>query len=184
MKVRLFVALGLLPEVKDELARIAGALAPFVPGALWVPRDNYHLTLAFLGWVADERVPEISDALRQGVAELREGSARLDDLGAFPSERRARVVWVGLADPEGVVEAMAGAVHESMAGIGSPPEERPFRAHVTLARSKTPGLVAFPEDAAPAPLAVPVGRVTLFRSHLRRPAPRYEALAEFPFRRG
>ena len=56
---RMFVALALPNAVRDELARAIGVLERHVDGARWVPRENLHLTLAFLGYVDEERVPAV-----------------------------------------------------------------------------------------------------------------------------
>lgn len=147
-----------------------------------MPDDNLHVTLGFLGWVPAERVQPISEALGRAVAGLLAGVATLDGLGAFPSLRRARVVWAGLRDPAGVVASTAAAAADAMAEAGLQPERRPFHAHVTLCRLRTPRAVAFPAGLGVPAMPVPVDRVTLFRSHLGRPAPRYEPLAVFPLR--
>lgn len=147
-----------------------------------MPEDNFHVTLGFLGWVADERVQPISEALGRAVAGLLAGVATLAGLGAFPSTRRARVVWAGVRDPSGVVASTAAAAAEAMLEAGREPERRPFHAHVTLCRLRTPRAVAFPDGVDVPAVPVPVDRVTLFRSHLGRPAPRYEPLAVSPLR--
>lgn len=174
--MRLFVALALPEAVRKELSRIVGLIAPVNPGVRWVPEENYHLTLAFLGGVSDERVSDVVSALRSGVAGIVAGSARLDVLGAFPSARRARVLWVGLADAEGVIARLSTAVGEAVAALGFPREDRPFTPHVTVGRRKDAAPLRAPQPIPVAPMAVPVDRVTLYRSHLGRPSPRYEVV--------
>lgn len=168
--------------MKEECARSSEILRASVPGARWVPSENLHLTLAFLGHVDDARIPDISDAIARAVAGLVDFPAHVEGLGAFPSPRRARVLWAGLADPAGGLAAVATAVTEAMEAIGFPRERRAFTAHVTLARMDPPGSVDLAAVAVE-PVRFTVDRVTLFQSHLGRPAPRYEALATFPFRR-
>ena len=181
--MRLFAGLALPDEVKDDLARAARALEPSIPSARWVPRENYHATVSFLGGVEDERVAEVTEALRAAAATVARGEARVDGLGAFPSSRRARVVWAGLADPDAVIAQVAEAVLAALEGIGFPREQRAFHGHVTIARLKVPVSVSL--DLARGPAGrVPVAALTLFRSHLGRPAPRYEELAAFPLRGG
>ena len=94
--MRLFVAVDLPATVKDELDHAVDALRPALPDAKWVPRDNVHLTVSFLGEVGDERVDGIGAALREGVAGTAPFAVRLAGSGAFPSPRRARVLWAGL----------------------------------------------------------------------------------------
>lgn len=180
--MRLFVALELPPGTKDELARAIERLRPELPEARWVPRENLHVTLAFLGEVPEERLGAISAAIGDAASGLVDFATHLEGVGAFPSARRARVVWAGLADAAGGIASMADAVASALEPHGFRREERAFAAHVTLARLKVPRpLAPVAIDLDPTPF--PVERITLMRSRLGRPAPRYEALATFPFRR-
>lgn len=174
--------MDLPPSVKDAAAAIEDAWQKVAPAsARWVPRDNLHVTMKFLGPVADERTHEIAGAVAGAVDGMVDFSVRLGETGAFPSVRRARVLWVGLEDPAGGLGMLAAAVEEAMAPLGFEPENRPFTAHLTVARLKVPRAVSLVAGAPGEPFLV--DRLTLFQSVLRRPAPRYEALATFPFRR-
>lgn len=181
--MRLFVAVELPGHVKDELARAVEALRPVAPEAKWVPRDNLHLTVKFLGEVRDEGVGEISSAVGAVAAGFVDFRTHLEGIGCFPSERRARVVWVGLADPAGGIGAIAAALDETFEPLGFAREKRSFTAHLTLARLRAPRPIGHLPEIALDPTPFPIERLTLFGSHLRRPAPVYEALATFPFRR-
>lgn len=160
----------------DVIERLRGA----IPGARWVPRQNLHATLSFLGSVDAERIPDIARAVGRAVADLADMPAALEGLGAFPNEAHARVVWAGISDLSGGVEVLAGEVFAAMEALGFPRDDRPFRAHVTLARLRDPALVHL--DVAIEPMRFIVDRVTLFESHIGR-VPQYEPLASFPFRR-
>jgi RNA 2',3'-cyclic 3'-phosphodiesterase len=179
--LRLFVAIELPAEAQDA---VEAAIAPWreaFPRARWVPAANRHVTVKFLGqtwprlrgWV-EERV---ADAARSAVA----FETSLTELGAFPSARRARVLWVGLDDRPGRMAEVALGLDVALAEEFRP-ETRAFTPHLTVARSDPP--LELPPDyatTAVAPVRFRVDHVTLFRSHLRRPAPRYEPLATFPF---
>ena len=104
----------------------------------------------------------------------------LRGIGAFPSSRRARVVWVGLDDPDGRIASVANAVASALEPVGFPREQRPWTAHLTLARMRVPGNVAEVLRHAVPGGTFDADAVTLFRSRLARPAPRYEALKRFP----
>jgi 2'-5' RNA ligase len=182
-KVRLFVAVEVPKPVRAELMRAIGALRPALADAKWVPEQNLHLTLAFLGWADPEMVPEVSDAIASSVAGHVDFTARLGGLGAFPSMRRARVLWAGIDDPASGIAGLAGSVCDAVTAIGFPQEERPFHAHVTLARMRAQAPIEL-TGVDLDPLPIPVERVTLFQSNLGKPSPRYDALATFPFRRG
>lgn len=170
------------PAVRDELGRVMEHLVASLPGARWVPPQNIHLTLAFLGWVDEGRISEISGAIGSAVADHVDFRVRLGELGAFPTLRRARVIWAGLDDPTHGTSALADSVAGALEPLGFEREARAFAPHLTIARFKVPRPVTL--DATPEPIAFPVERISLFESHLRRPAPVYEELATFPFRRG
>jgi len=168
--------------VKEELARAISALEKSVVGARWVPVQNIHVTLAFLGRVEDGRVSTLSAAIADAVQSHVDFTVRLGELGAFPSARRARVIWAGLDDPTRGLAGLADSVAEALEALGFAREARAFQPHATIARLKQPALVEL--IVTPAPVAFPVERISLFESHLGRPAPVYEELATFPFRRG
>jgi 2'-5' RNA ligase len=146
-----------------------------------VPPENIHCTLSFLGRVEDARVLDVSSAIGGAVTDLVDFPTHLETLGAFPSQKRARVVWVGLADQAGGIASVADAVQGSLERLGFEREKRAFTPHLTLARLKTPRAVDLSYDLEP--VRFQVDRVTLFQSTRGRPNARYEALATFPFRR-
>lgn len=178
----MFVALALPAAVKDELARVIGVLEEKIAGARWVPRDNLHLTLAFLGRFDDERVGEVSAAVAGAVQGHVDFGVRLGELGAFPSMRRARIVWAALEDPTSGLAGLADSVGEALQPLGFPREVRAFTAHVTLARIKKPARVSL--DGPMEPISFQVERIGLFQSKLGRPHAVYTELATFPFKRG
>jgi RNA 2',3'-cyclic 3'-phosphodiesterase len=168
--------------VKEELGRAIAALEGSVPSARWVPVQNIHVTLAFLGRVDEERIGPLAAAIADAVQDHVDFTVRLGELGAFPSVRRARVIWAGLDDPSRGLAGLADSVAEAAEPLGFRREARAFQSHATIARLKVPAPVEL--AVTPAPLTFAVERISLFESHLQRPAPVYEELATFPFRRG
>lgn len=181
--MRLFVAVELPDEIKDELDRLAASLRGAAPHAKWVPRDNFHLTLSFLGEVAEERLSELEDAIAPVASAARGIRARLGAIGAFPSPRRGRVLWAALDAEPGRLEEVAAKTAEALEPLGFPPETRPWTAHVTLARFRVPEPVSSLLEPPVAPLAFELEGLTIFRSRLARPAPRYEVVSRLPSRR-
>ena len=151
---RIFFALWPDEPAAAELERLAGELASATLGKA-VPRGKIHLTLAFLGEVAPERL-EIALAL---AAKLRGRSfeARFDCIGAF---RQARVAWAGMSDPPAALlelqENLASALRDAGFGL----EDRPYAPHITLARRIARGLPRTPH----APIAWHARNLTLVRS--------------------
>jgi RNA 2',3'-cyclic 3'-phosphodiesterase len=126
---RLFVAIDVPPEVR---AQLVGCKRP-IAGARWVPEDQIHLTLRFIG-DADEAAQR---AIEAELAKVRARAFELaiDAVGQFPANRSARVLWAGVKPIEALV-SLAKQVEEAVVAAGLEPETRAFSPHVTLARMK------------------------------------------------
>lgn len=166
-----------LPALLDELATLQADVKPVEPG-------NLHFTLSFLGQVDEAMRPALARALAAAVEGLRAFDLELAGVGAFPSARRPRVVWAGVADPRPLV-AVALRVREELAKVGAPADEKDFRAHLTLARVRSPRgveeVVSFLKRHGNEPLpATRVEDVRLYKSVLGPHGPTYEALETAP----
>jgi RNA 2',3'-cyclic 3'-phosphodiesterase len=126
---RLFVAIDIPQPVKDALTRYTREL----PAARWVPADQIHLTLRFIGEVGPQTFAAIKEAL-SGLSFDR-FSLALRGVGHFPPGKRPRVLWVGV-EPCAALTALYRDLELALAGAGIEPEPRPFSPHLTLARLK------------------------------------------------
>jgi len=159
-------------------------LRPEIPRARWTKPESWHLTLKFFGEVPEERLPGLIEAIERATQGTGEVESSLEDLGAFPSVSRARVLWAGVADPELKLRTLAERIG---AETGYPPEDR-FKAHLTLARFRAPVSVGKvidrhrPMDLDPSPFVI--DKATLVHSVLGREGARYSPVAEFPFSTG
>jgi 2'-5' RNA ligase len=178
---RLFVALEIPAEV---CAAVEAAFAPWrapLPTARWVPPENLHVTVRFLGSVRPEVVDEVSSAVGSAAAAVAPFGTRLDGVGAFPSASRGRVLWAGLHDPLGRM-AELGLALDAALGPTFRREVRAFRPHVTVARCDPPArlpqaFAATPLDPAP----FEVVRAVLFESvPVGGGSPRYEPVGVHP----
>jgi 2'-5' RNA ligase len=175
--VRLFVALALPAELRERLRLL---VAHRFAGAKWVPPENYHLTLRFIGEVDNGRADDI-DASLSGVS-ARGFDLTLAGVGAFEARGRANALWVGV-EKNPALEHLRAKVESAVVRAGCEPERRRFTPHVTLARLDNPDPVKLGEflrthglfRAAP----VPVERFTLFSSHLARDQAHYTAEADY-----
>jgi RNA 2',3'-cyclic 3'-phosphodiesterase len=180
--MRLFVAIDPPDDVKAALGTVVDRLRPSAPDARWVPSENIHATVSFLGEVAEERAGAIREALGSTAARYAPVPTATAGAGAFPSARRARVLWVGLDDPGRKLVDIAGAVAAALEPLGFESERRAWTPHLTLARFRTPANAAPLLGRAVVPeRSFVVARLTLFRSRLARPAPVYEPIDRFPF---
>jgi len=182
---RSFVALWIPPEWTEYLDAVARPLATQTSGLSWVRPENLHLTIRFLGDLDDAGVRRASESVTRSAAAAIAPRARLGSLGAFPDFDRARVVWVGLAEGERDVSGLAGAVNDALARDGFGPPDKPFRAHLTLARVRegAKGLAAIREAVLPdPPPRAFLDRVAVMKSDLHRAGARYTALADVRLR--
>jgi len=127
--LRLFVALALPAALKAQLAVLSGG----IPGAKWVPPENYHLTLRFIGEVESWRAQEVDDAL--ATIRARPFELSLRGLGTFEKGGRIHALWVGAEKTEGLA-FLQSKVETALQRIGLEPERRRFAPHVTLARTE------------------------------------------------
>ncbi len=153
-------------------ARICAVRNEFGGGAVcWVPAENLHLTLKFLGNVEEDRVASIRSALREALADTAGFRVTAKGLGVFPSSHRPRVLWIGLAAPE--LGQVAGRVERALEPLGIERATTRFRPHATIGRwrrSEPRGLALREELARWRDRefgVVRVDEVTLFRSLLR-----------------
>jgi 2'-5' RNA ligase len=101
-----------------------------------VARDNLHFTVKFLGEVSEDTVKEVDRRLR-GLT-LSSFDVQVRGVGAFPDQRRPRVVWAGVArESEQAIDGAASAVIGALAGVGKP-DDHEFHAHITLSRVRSP----------------------------------------------
>ena len=182
--MRLFVAVDVDQTTREAATRLRATLRrerPAVERALrWVEPENLHLTLRFLGDRED------LDALQQVLAApfSQPGfSFQWKALAWLPPHGRARVLHAAVGEGATALGALAAEIAGRLAALGIPPEDRPFTAHLTLARVRDgaePGIVrqlaALMPAGAFAPLArVAVESVVLYESRLSPRGPTYLA---------
>jgi RNA 2',3'-cyclic 3'-phosphodiesterase len=130
--VRSFVALELDPTVRAAVADYLAMLRSTIGGVAWSKPEQLHVTLKFLGNVAEPRIPALTDRLRALAGAQPPFTLEVRGVGAFPSVARPRVVWVGIRAP--AIAALASGVDRCCGEEGIPLEARPFHPHVTLGR--------------------------------------------------
>jgi 2'-5' RNA ligase len=137
--VRAFVALPLTPIVRERLAQAVSQLRTqtWSEALRWAPAENLHLTLRFLGEVAETSVPGLLDRLRLRLEALGGFHCGFAGLFLFPHAARPRVVAARLSSELRLPE-LARAVEEALVEEGFEREPRVFRAHITLARFPRP----------------------------------------------
>jgi 2'-5' RNA ligase len=184
--VRLFVAAEPAESVRIAAAACALRLrrrleaAGAGSGLRWVPAENLHLTVWFLGEVSDARATAVLESLAPRM-HAPAFDLRLAGFGAFPPSGPPRVLWIGVAQGVGELARAHDEVGERLAPWGFAPEGRAYSAHLTIARVKEP-----PRGAARLALreAIAVDRcvdaLTVFRSRTSSHGATYEPLLRVP----
>lgn len=133
---RLFVAVEIPDGVKDGIHEVQEELRRVVrsPQVRWTRREQYHLTLRFLGNVESARLTELQRDLAAACRGVGALQLWVEGLGFFPDARRPRVAWLGLSDSRDLLRQLQRRVQWATAGFAAGLAEAPFTAHVTLAR--------------------------------------------------
>lgn len=132
--MRVFVAVNFPARLRQKIARLCRPIQEAgVPGR-WNEADQIHLTLKFIGEIPATEVDPISEALAEVAGSFRPFDMKFGVIGAFPSPRRPRVVWLGVEQtPE--LRFIKDDLERRLAELGIAREERPYQPHVTLGRA-------------------------------------------------
>ena len=134
-QVRCFIAVELPEEVRDEIAQLQAQLkSGNQPGVKWVDPYGIHLTLKFLGSIAQDRINEITKAMVEAAHGIAPFQLKVEVLGVFPNLRRVQVVWVGIGGEVEKLAQLQQGIESALAKLGFAPERRRFTPHLTLAR--------------------------------------------------
>jgi len=174
-KVRAFFGLPLPEEQRSALADFLGACAAAAPAFRWTPSANLHLTVRFLGGVDGEVARAIAERVE---AQLPHGfEVGLGEIGSFKRGSRSRVVWLGLRTGAEALTQLAAQVETECVAAGLAAEQRPFTAHLTLARARERDGEMLPRLPG-LPLLRPwrAAELILYSSHLGRAGATYEPL--------
>lgn len=145
----------------------------------WTRAEGRHVTMAFLGQVEDERAQAAGDVMATVAARNRATSVEVGGLGAFPSARRARVLWVSVEDPSGALAALAADLQAALRADGFQVDDREFRGHLTLGRVADRRGVELVDTIGVdrhQRVTVPLDSLVLFESHLSPSGARYRPL--------
>jgi 2'-5' RNA ligase len=191
--IRSFIAIDLSEEARTELARLQSRLKEASPpkAIRWTDPKNVHLTLHFLGELAEDRLENVSRTLRDAAAAHTPFSLNLSNLGCFPSTRRTRIVWVGLSgDTDNLVALQSDLGDRLKKGVGFEPETRAYSPHLTIGRvrkgvtqNRLRALGQILEEQIPRVgrlATLPVDYIHFIRSDLKPDGPIYTSLAKAP----
>lgn len=189
--MRTFLALEISPAIRQSIASTLETLAQQVPHRTvrWVRPENVHLTLVFLGDFPSEDIPHVHEAVQQAIGVTSPLDLTVGGLGAFPRPQAPRVIWVGVREPTGRLEALEARLEEGLRRLGWEPPAEPFRPHLTLGRvrrgaprsdlERLAALLQSPSSGELGSMIAP--EVVVFRSDLTPGGAVYTRLAAIPF---
>ncbi len=135
-RVRTFIALHLTEDVQGRLASAQDTLAGAEARVRWVPRQNIHLTLKFLGGVEDRMLGEVCSAAAEAAEQVEPFRFDVAGVTAMPPAGALRLIWAGVCEPTGALAELHDLLSGACEGLGFKGEQRGFRPHLTLGRFK------------------------------------------------
>lgn len=180
--MRTFIAVELDKEIKKTLSKIQDKLKTAQADVKWVEPENIHLTLKFLGEVEENKIPKISQILKDISSQLKPFTIALSELGAFGGLKYPRVVWIGIAEGKTELSKLVELIEARLAQLKFPKEKRGFSAHFTLGRfrsGKNKDILYQKLNTIQVPeLKQEIKPIALFKSTLTPKGPVYEKIAE------
>ena len=188
MSARVFVAIDVGAAVRTEAARVIQVITNKIdavktpPKITWVKPAALHVTLRFIGEVAEAALPALCQQLAPPFA-MAPFEVEWRGVGTFPSPRHPRALWLGVVAGGSPLGALEAEVSRRLAGTIDP-EARPLLPHLTLGRIKMAGAgVDWPkllQSVEVRGARSVVDRVTLYRSQLAQKGPHYTGLVSAP----
>jgi 2'-5' RNA ligase len=133
--IRSFIAVDLPDALNTALEKASQQLQEELSGGpvRWVPVNNIHLTLKFLGDVSDNNIPVLETILKTEAANHHIFEISVGGFGVFPNASRPRVLWVGVEAPDELM-SLQRRIDMETARLGYAPDQRAFNPHLTLGR--------------------------------------------------
>ena len=139
MTIRSFLAFPISSELKESLRHVLNDLQQTRADVKWVPRENLHFTLKFLGDVPATETSQVCDAVAAAVAELPAFELEVRSVGAFPSIHRPRTLWLGAGVGAEELTRVQRHIQIALKKLRYPPEGRKFTPHLTIGRVRSGG---------------------------------------------
>lgn len=181
--IRTFIAAPLDTSVHDFLLHHQQHIAqqPWARGIRWIPQQNVHLTLRFLGATNPRQVSSLHRYLQQTITQLPAFDITLMQPGPFPTIKRPRVIAAAVKRSQALLQ-LVETIEAQVVKVRFTPEERPYRGHITIGRVKRsiPGRELLAET--PEAIQTTIGSVVLFQSELTSEGAIYSKLHEYPLR--
>jgi len=175
--MRVFIAIELPENIKEELEKLVISLKRSISNVKWVEKENFHITLRFIGEVDKDKVLQIEKILDEVGSRFSPFEAELSGLGKFP-----HVLWVGIEKGNNILKDIAYAIEGSLLREGFQPSDKLFSPHITLGRVKRE-IKKLPIEKSFGPLSFTVDSITLMESQLFPTGPVYSPIKIAKFKK-
>ena len=184
--IRTFIALEIGEKIKKRIVEVQDKIKQ--TNSLigkWVPGENLHLTLKFLGDTKLKLIEQIKDKIKECSNDEHAMSYSLTHIGVFPNEKFTRVIWAGIEGTNSQITNLAKKLEESIFRLGFKKEKRGFKTHITFCRIKQildrnrfrTTLEEINKDFKP--IEFIINKITFFESNLTPTGPIYTALFNY-----
>jgi 2'-5' RNA ligase len=182
--VRAFICIDTPATAKDRIGELQAKLKGVEAQVSWVKPSNIHLTLKFLGPVADTQIDQVVAACRSAARDIGPFEVNIGGAGCFPSARSPRVLWVGITEIPEPLSRLYSEIEGHLAALGFERESRNFAPHLTIGRLNSQRNAAqLAEQLALhgfAPETFVTGEIILMQSQLNPKGAIYTPLAVIP----
>ncbi|MBN1932151.1 MAG: RNA 2',3'-cyclic phosphodiesterase [Desulfobacterales bacterium] len=134
--IRTFIAIELPQNILASIFKVQEGIRGYGFKLRWVPPQNVHLTLKFLGYISNTDVKKIGEAMVESIEGHFPIQLAAKGIGIFPGIKRPRVLWVGMIGQVDLLSKLQKNIDEKLEMVGFQPEKRTFRGHLTIARVK------------------------------------------------
>ena len=133
--MKLFVTVNMSTYIKEEIMEIMPQLRSNITEGRFVPMDNLHITMLFLGEVDKEKLSLVEKAMDESIKGIEPFVLMIEGLGVFPNEKHPNILWAGVKGDIVVLNKLYGKLLENIRKLGLPHDAKSsYTPHVTLAR--------------------------------------------------
>jgi len=188
MTIRSFIAIELPDDIRRSMADLIAEIRKTKTDVTWVPAENIHLTLKFLGNTDDSLIPKIKERISKKLSHYNVFYIKIVGVGCFPSEKRPRVLWIGIEN-SAVLNSIQKDLDAEVAGFGFAPDDRPFSPHLTIGRVRSQKGIAemlrrLSEFRTTDFGVVEVKSIHIMKSELKPAGAEHTSIAEIPIGTG
>ncbi len=185
MKKRIFIAINLPEDIKNRIgAEIEKIRCKFTNDIRFIGRNNWHITVSFLGWQNDESMLPILKGMKETITDFSQFKIEINDISYGPKNKPPRMIWLNCGantskNLSGLKDFLESKLIDE--GLIFKQEHRQMSAHITLARFQAADAGDLPDIKTNLNLNFQVKTLNLMESHLARAGAEYEILQSFPF---